>query len=416
MLTDTKLKNLKPQGKMYKVSDRDGLYVAVLISGTISFRYDYRINGRRETLVIGQYGRDGITLAEARDELIAAKKLLNAGHSPAAAKRDGIKRIRGAETFTVHTDAYMKHVVLADSTRAMKQSVIDRDILPVLGNKMMSEITTPMVRDLCDRIVERGGRATAVQAREIISSVYRYANDRGHGLFNPAADIKPLSIAKFEERERFLNPREIGIFFRALNDFSAMGTLKMAIKLVLITMVRKSEFVNAKWSEIDFHHRTWTIPAERMKKRKAHVIFLSDQAMDLLVGLNMCAGGSEYLVPGRYDIRKPLSNAALNSLIDRTVKSINDAGEPLQRFTVHDLRRTCSTNLHEADYPSDWIEMGQARTQKGTRGVYNKAKYAKQRAYMLQQWANMVDAWINGEHYDLVPFSPSAFEKWMNDQ
>ncbi len=401
---------------MYKVSDRDGLYVAVLISGTISFRYDYRINGRRETLVIGQYGRDGITLAEARDELIAAKKLLNAGQSPAAAKRDGIKRIRGAETFTVHTDAYMKHVVLADSTRAMKQSVIDRDILPVLGNKMMSEITTPMVRDLCDRIVERGGRATAVQAREIISSVYRYANDRGHGLFNPAADIKPLSIAKFEERERFLNPREIGIFFRALNDFSAMGTLKMAIKLVLITMVRKSEFVNAKWSEIDFHHRTWTIQAERMKKRKAHVIFLSDQAMDLLVGLNMCAGGSEYLVPGRYDIRKPLSNAALNSLIDRTVKSINDAGEPLQRFTVHDLRRTCSTNLHEADYPSDWIEMGQARTQKGTRGVYNKAKYAKQRAYMLQQWANMVDAWINGEHYDLVPFSPSAFEKWMNEQ
>ena len=401
---------------MYKVSDRDGLYVAVLISGTISFRYDYRINGRRETLVIGQYGSDGITLAEARDELIAAKKLLNAGQSPAAAKRDGIKRIRGAETFTVHTDAYMKHVVLADSTRAMKQSVIDRDILPVLGNKMMSEITTPMVRDLCDRIVERGGRATAVQAREIISSVYRYANDRGHGLFNPAADIKPLSIAKFEERERFLNPREIGIFFRALNDFSAMGTLKMAIKLVLITMVRKSEFVNAKWSEIDFHHRTWTIQAERMKKRKAHVIFLSDQAMDLLVGLNMCAGGSEYLVPGRYDIRKPLSNAALNSLIDRTVKSINDAGEPLQRFTVHDLRRTCSTNLHEADYPSDWIEMGQARTQKGTRGVYNKAKYAKQRAYMLQQWANMVDAWINGEHYDLVPFSPSAFEKWMNEQ
>ncbi|MDM7332681.1 integrase, partial [Klebsiella pneumoniae] len=100
----------------------------------------------------------------------------------------------------------------------------------------------------------------------------------------------------------------------------------------------------------------------------------------------------------------------------RTVKSINDAGEPLQRFTVHDLRRTCSTNLHEADYPSDWIEMGQARTQKGTRGVYNKAKYAKQRAYMLQQWANMVDAWINGEHYDLVPFSPSAFEKWMNEQ
>ncbi len=115
MLTDTKLKNLKPQDKLYKVSDRDGLYVAVLTSGTVSFRYDYRINGRRETLVIGQYGRDGISLAEAREELIAAKKLLKAGQSPAAAKRDGIKKIRGAETFAVHTDSYMKHVILADS-------------------------------------------------------------------------------------------------------------------------------------------------------------------------------------------------------------------------------------------------------------------------------------------------------------
>ncbi|HDN3280219.1 TPA: tyrosine-type recombinase/integrase [Escherichia coli] len=413
MLTDTKLKNLKPQDKLYKVSDRDGLYVAVLTSGTVSFRYDYRINGRRETLVIGQYGRDGISLAEAREELIAAKKLLKAGQSPAAAKRDGIKKIRGAETFAVHTDSYMKHVILADSTRAMKQVVIDRDILPVLGNKMMTEITTSMVRDLCDRIVERGGRATAVQAREIISSVYRHANDRGHGLFNPAADIKPSSIAIFKPRERTLTPEEIGLFFRTLDAIGAMGTMKMALKLVLITMVRKGEFTNATWDEIDFKKWTWTIPSDRMKGSRAHVIYLPKQAQDILVGLQMCAGGSEYLVPGRYNFRKPLSNAALNSLIDRTVKIINEDGEHIQGFTVHDMRRTASTLLHEAGYPSDWIEKALAHEQKGVRAVYNKAEYARQRAYMLQQWADMIDSWIDGEHTDLIPFSPSKFEKWM---
>ncbi|CAM6286970.1 TPA: tyrosine-type recombinase/integrase [Escherichia coli] len=413
MLTDTKLKNLKPQDKLYKVSDRDGLYVAVLTSGTVSFRYDYRINGRRETLVIGQYGRDGISLAEAREELIAAKKLLKAGQSPAAAKRDGIKKIRGAETFAVHTDSYMKHVILADSTRAMKQAVIDRDILPVLGNKMMAEITTSMVRDLCDRIVERGGRATAVQAREIISSVYRHANDRGHGLFNPAADIKPSSIAIFKPRERTLTPEEIGLFFRTLDAIGAMGTMKMALKLVLITMVRKGEFTNATWDEIDFKKWTWTIPSDRMKGSRAHVIYLPKQAQDILVGLQMCAGGSEYLVPGRYNFRKPLSNAALNSLIDRTVKIVNEDGEHIQGFTVHDMRRTASTLLHEAGYPSDWIEKALAHEQKGVRAVYNKAEYARQRAYMLQQWADMIDSWINGEHTDLIPFSPSKFEKWM---
>lgn len=416
MLTDTKLKNLKPQDKLYKVSDRDGLYVAVLTSGSVSFRYDYRINGRRETLVIGQYGRDGISLAEAREELIAAKKLLKSGHSPAAAKRDGIKKIRGAETFAVHTDSYMKHVILADSTRAMKQAVIERDIMPVLGNKMMAEITTGMVRDLCDRIVERGGRATAVQAREIISSVYRYANDRGHGLFNPAADIKPSSIAMFKPRERTLSPEEVGIFFRALDDVGAMGTMKMAIKLVLLTMVRKNEFISATWSEIDFTKWTWTIPVDRMKAGRAHVIYLPKQAQDLLVGLQMCAGGSEYLVPGRYNFRTPLSNAALNSLIDRTVEAINKDDEKIHGFTVHDLRRTASTLLHEAGYPSDWIEKALAHEQKGVRAVYNKAEYARQRAYMLQQWADMVDAWINGEHTDLVPFSPSKFEVWQQQK
>ncbi|EFL9899704.1 tyrosine-type recombinase/integrase [Escherichia coli] len=413
MLTDTKLKSLKPQDKLYKVSDRDGLYVAVLTSGTVSFRYDYRINGRRETLVIGQYGRDGISLAEAREELIAAKKLLKAGQSPAAAKRDGIKKIRGAETFAVHTDSYMKHAILAESTRAMKQALIDRDILPVLGNKMMTEITTSMVRDLCDRIVERGGRATAVQAREIISSVYRHANDRGHGLFNPAADIKPSSIAIFKPRERTLTPEEIGLFFRTLDAIGAMGTMKMALKLVLITMVRKGEFTNATWDEIDFKKWTWTIPSDRMKGSRAHVIYLPKQAQDILVGLQMCAGGSEYLVPGRYNFRKPLSNAALNSLIDRTVKIINEDGEHIQYFTVHDMRRTASTLLHEAGYPSDWIEKALAHEQKGVRAVYNKAEYARQRAYMLQQWADMIDSWIDGEHTDLIPFSPSKFEKWM---
>ncbi|WP_275157590.1 tyrosine-type recombinase/integrase [Citrobacter koseri] len=415
MLTDTKIKNLKPKDKIYKVSDRDGLYVAVLVSGSVSFRYDYKINGRRETLVIGQYGRDGISLAEAREELTAAKRLLKSGQSPAAAKRDGIKKIRGAETFAVHTDSYMKHVILADSTRAMKQSVIERDILPVLGNKMMAEITTSMVRDLCDRIVERGGRATAVQAREIISSVYRHANDRGHGLFNPAADIKPSSIAMFKPRERCLQPEEIGIFFRTLDTVAAMATMKLATKLVLLTMVRKNEFINATWKEIDFKKWTWTIPSERMKGSRAHVIYLPKQAQDLMVGLQMCAGGSEYLLPGRYSVSKPLSNAALNRLITTTVEAAQEAGCNLEHFAVHDLRRTASTLLHEAGYPSDWIEKALAHEQKGVRAVYNKAEYARQRAYMLQQWADMVDSWINGEHTDLVPFSPSKFERWMSE-
>ncbi|WP_139763916.1 Arm DNA-binding domain-containing protein, partial [Salmonella enterica] len=106
----------------YKVTDRDGLYVAVSPTGTRSFRYGYRINGRRETLTIGQYGADGISLAEAREQLIAAKKLIKSGVSPAVKKRDGKNQIRNAETFANFTVSYMKRASLADSTRSMKQA------------------------------------------------------------------------------------------------------------------------------------------------------------------------------------------------------------------------------------------------------------------------------------------------------
>lgn len=99
MLTDTKLRNLKPQDNLYKVNDRDGLYVAVTKAGSISFRYNYSINGRQETLTFGRYGVGGITLAEAREQLGEAKKMIAAGKSPAKEKardkaRQGRRDIR----------------------------------------------------------------------------------------------------------------------------------------------------------------------------------------------------------------------------------------------------------------------------------------------------------------------------------
>ncbi|MFV8904550.1 tyrosine-type recombinase/integrase [Serratia fonticola] len=397
MLTDTKLKNLKPRDKLYKVADRDGLYVAVLTSGSVSFRYDYRLNGRRETLTIGKYGPDGISLAEARDQLNTAKKLLESGQSPAAAKRDGIRQIKGADNFADYTVEYMKHVRLADSTRRMKQAVIDRDILPTLGKKLLHEITTPMLRALCDKVLERGARATAMQVREIVGAVFGHAIDRGHSVPNPAANIKASSIATFEERERALDHHEIGVFFNALHSTGAASSLKLAIKLILITMVRKGELAGATWKEVDFESARWVIPADRMKGSRNHVVYLSQQALDIMVSLQVAACGSDYILPSRYDPRKHMSNAALNRVITTTVEKINKDGGDIAHFTVHDLRRTASTILHEEGFNSDWIEKCLAHEQRGVRAVYNKAEYAEQRRDMLQQWANMVDGWIEAE-------------------
>ncbi|HEJ9467452.1 TPA: tyrosine-type recombinase/integrase [Proteus mirabilis] len=394
MLTDTKLRSLKPQDKLYKVSDRDGLYVAVTKSGVISFRYDYRFNGRRETVTFGRYSADGITLAEARAELIEAKRLLNAGISPASKKRDGIESKKIGTVFKDYTVNFLNDAQYADSTRAMKEAIIEKEIYPVFGKLQLEEITTPRLRALCEKIKDRGAKATALQVREIVGSVFTYAIDRGYEISNPADAIKASSIGTFQARERAMSPKEIGILFRELENYSCYPTLKLAVKFVLLTLVRKSEFIHATWDEIDFKNRQWVIPKGRMKGRKEHVIYLSDQAMDIITGMKVCAMGSDYLMPGRYDIKKPLSNAALNNVIDGTVKRINEKGIEFEPVTVHDLRRTASTLLHEAGYNSDWIEKCLAHVQNGVRAVYNKAEYAEQRRKMLQEWADMVDEWI----------------------
>ena len=98
-MTDAALKCLKPRAKMYKVTDRDGMYVRVAPSGGISFRLDYRLNGRRETVHLGKYARDGISLARARELCIDARRAIAEGRSPAIEKQREKRRIKEAKSF-----------------------------------------------------------------------------------------------------------------------------------------------------------------------------------------------------------------------------------------------------------------------------------------------------------------------------
>ncbi len=398
MLTDTKIKSLKPKDKVYKVADRDGLYVSVSTAGTVTFRYDYRINGRRETLTIGKYGADGINLAEARERLMIARKQVSEGISPASEKRAERNQIRNADRFCVFAEKYLADVQLAESTKALRVATYERDIKETFGNRLMTEITTDEIRSHCEKIKDRGAPSTAIFVRDLIANVYRYAIQRGHKFANPADEIANSSIATFKKRERTLTPREIHLFFNALEETQSDFGLKKAVKFILLTFVRKGELVNAKWDEVDFKNKVWTIPAERMKAGRAHNVYLSEQAIDLIVAFQIYSEGSPYLLPGRVNRQQPIANSSLNRVIANCIKYINRNEQLIDDFTVHDLRRTGSTLLHEMGFNSDWIEKSLAHEQQGVRAVYNKAEYAEQRRDMLQQWADKIDEWIRGEN------------------
>ncbi|WP_005567483.1 tyrosine-type recombinase/integrase [Aggregatibacter actinomycetemcomitans] len=241
MLTDSKIKSLKPKDKLYKVADRDGLYVSVTPAGTITFRYDYRINGRRETLTIGKYGADGINLAEAREKLMIARKQVSEGISPAGEKRNQKDLIRNADRFSAFAEKYLEEVQLAESTKALRVATYERDIKGTFGNRLMTEITTDEIRRHCNKIKDRGAPSTAIFVRDLIANIYRYAIQRGHKLPNPADEIANSSIATFKKRERVLTPREIKLFFSTLENTQSDFALKKAVKFILLTLVRKGE-------------------------------------------------------------------------------------------------------------------------------------------------------------------------------
>lgn len=400
MLTDIALKRLKPRDKIYKVADRDGMYATVSPAGQIAFRYDYRINGRRETVTLGRYGAGGITLSEARDRCLDARRLVAEGKSPAQEKQRAKRRRLTIATFGDAGKDWFKNAAMADSTRSMRKVIFDRDILPIWQKRLLTEITPDDLRELCTKVKNRGAPATAIHVRDIVKQIYGHVILNGEKISNPADEVGPSSIATFEPKDRALSPSEIRIMLKELENVPTLPTIRLGLKLILLTMVRKSELLDATWDEVDFENAVWRIPKERMKRKKPHNVYLSRQSLDIMIALKTCAANSQYVLPSRYDADEPMSRATFNRVTMAIVDRAKRQDLPLAPFTVHDLRRTGSTLLNEIGFNRDWVEKCLAHEDsRSSRGVYNRAEYEPQRRHMLQEWADMIDAWTAGKKH-----------------
>lgn len=409
MLTDAALKSLKAKDKIYKITDRDGMYAHVTPNGAVTFRLDYRLNGRRETVTLGRYGPDGLSLARAREKCIDARRAIGEGRSPAIEKQREKRRLKEAKSFGEFGEKWLTAAPMADSTRAMRRSIFERELLPVWRNRLLTEITPDDLRAHCGSIVERGAPATAIHVRDILKQIYGFAILHGEKVANPADDVGPASIATFVPKDRSLSPSEIRVMLRQLEYIATLPTIRLGMRLYLLTMVRKSELQD----EVDFENAVWTIPKERMKRSKAHNVYLSRQVLDIMIALKTCAGNSRYLLPSRYDADAPMSRATFNRVTYAVVERAKAEGLPLEPFTVHDLRRTGSTLLNELGFNSDWIEKCLAHEDgRSSRGVYNKAEYEVQRRHMMQEWSDTVDAWVVGKKFvpTLIPPSMPILE------
>jgi integrase len=402
-LTDTALKALKARENVpYQVADGDGLVIEVKPSRKRTWMYRYRLNGKAEKLVIGQYPE--ITLKDARDRLLEARRMVANGESPAKQKQ--LAKVAAADATTVaeFAERYFKDIAQKDRKDCtIPRRYLDKDIIPAIGDKAVKDVTTEDVRAIIWRKKDHGHDAAAADIRGVLKRMLDYAVTFGLLKVNPVLALPVRHIFKAKSRDRNLSPDEIRVFLKSSFESNMRRQFKIGLHLLLLTMVRKSELLLARWQDVHLDEAEWHIPTENSKTGKPHIVYLSKQAVGLFWGLHALAGGSDLVMPGRGSLTKPFAHNAINTALKHALQ-----GQDVPAFTIHDLRRTASTLLHENGWASDVVEKALNHTIGGVRGVYNRAEYADQRREMLQFWADFIEKLVNDKNVILGRFGKAA--------
>jgi integrase len=389
-LNDSQIRALKPRDKRFSIADGNGLILEVMTTGTKVWRFRYSLHGVRQPLVtIGDY--DDIPLKSARERARKYSAIVAEGVSPVSTARQDRGAEKRIDTVKECGELYLEAEMGNKSPdyRRTTRRTLEKDVYPLIGNKPIGAVTAGDVLAICDRIKKRGSPKMALHTRNVLKRLYEFAIARQVAGINPAAMIPARFVATTESRTRVLAPNEIGTMLRAIYASDIRRPLKLALHLLVLTMVRKSELIEATWMEFDLDEAIWRIPADRMKKDREHWVYLPQQAVTMLRELSETKTSRTYLFPTVRGADRPIAKSTLN----QAVKAL---GLEVEHFVLHDFRRTASTHLHEMGQSSDAIEKALAHAIKGMKGVYNRAEYAQERQRILQLWADFVDAQIEG--------------------
>ena len=404
MLTDTRVRQARAHQKPYKLADEKGLYLYVSPSGAKSWRYDYRLNGKRETLTIGRYpdvslaGDDG-----ARERHQAARKRVEKGESPARVKQviERAKRATAGDTVTAIAESWyaQKEQARSETWKDNVRRWLSKDVYPAFGSWPITEVKPSDILDLIKKVAKGRGERSAEYVRQTLSQVWEHAIRNLRATANPARDVRGAIEMPEPKRRPPLSAKQIPDFLEAVDAYPGRLSTKLAIKLLLLTFVRKSELIGAMWDELDLDTAEWRIPALRMKMKDPHIVPLSSQAVKCFRELKAIASGSDYILPNLGSLKKPMGASSLNVAFERM-----GYGE---RFTPHGVRATASTILNEQGFRADVIERQLAHTERNRiRAAYNHADYLIERRQMMQAWADYVDGLCSGA--DVTPIKRAA--------
>ncbi|ELY2785295.1 tyrosine-type recombinase/integrase [Klebsiella variicola] len=413
-LTDAKIRTLKPSDKSFKVSDSHGLYLLVKPGGSRHWYLKYRINGKESRIALGAY--PAVSLSDARQQREGIRKMLALNINPA--------QQRAVERGAYTSEKVFKIVALAwhKSNKKWSQNTADRllaslnnHVFPVIGHLSVSELKPRHFIGLLKGIEEKGLLEVASRTRQHLSNIMRHAVHQGLIDSNPAANLDGVTAPPVRRHYPALPLERLPELLERIEAYHQGRELtRLAVLLTLHLFIRSSELRFARWSEIDFRNRTWTIPATReaiagvrysgrgAKMRTAHIVPLSEQAIAILKRIKDISGDGELVFPGDHNPYKPMCENTVN-------KALRLMGyDTKQDICGHGFRAmACSALMESGLWSQDAVERQMSHQERNSvRAAYiHKAEYLDARKAMMQWWSDYLA--INRK----VFISPYLFEK-----
>lgn len=387
-LTQLKIQHAKPKEKPYKLGDSGGLFLLVTPAGNKLWRFKYRFLNKEKVLAIGQY--PDLSLAEARDERDAARKLNAKGIDPNEHKKEKRKIAAQNDSNTFEHIAREWHEWKGASKSAYyaKQIIqrLEKDVFPKIGHRPISSISAADLLKIVRAIEDRGALEMTHRAMQICGEVFRYAIVTERAERNPAADLRGFLKTPEKKHRAYISKQELPAFLKKFEAYNGSDTTKLALKLLMLTMVRPGELCGARWSEIDLDNAEWLIPAERMKMRTTHLVPLSKQACEILSTLKrLQRRNSDFVFPNERSAMRGMATSTL--LFALYTIGYKD------KATSHGFRATASTILNESGlFAEDVVERQLAHQERNRiRAAYNHAEHLPARRKMIQWWADYLD-------------------------
>ncbi|AOU98147.1 hypothetical protein BI364_09430 [Acidihalobacter yilgarnensis] len=418
-LTVKQIENAKPGAKDVYLRDGDGLELRLYPSGICAWQFRYRAGEQRRVMALGRYEHN--TLKEARTAAQAARKLLDQGIDPIEEQkrqqetREAERKARESRrTFGQALNRWAELELAgtkdggSERMRAMR-----KDVLPILGDRDLESVCRGDLVDILDGITARGARILANRVLGDLKQFLGWCETRDWIESNPMRSVIKERIGGREtERDRILSPDEMVELRDKLPVANFEQQTIAAIWIMLSTLCRVGELIQARWEDIDLEGGTWRIPAGNSKNAKEHIVYLSTYSRYWFTVLHARTNWSGWCLPSSLkdnahvcsksitkQLRDRMRDVAMSNRTKATGALILSSGP----WTAHDLRRTGATLMGELGVLSEIIErcLNHVEPSKIKR-TYQRHEYTAEKRDAWRRLGDYLDELLNGNARKVV--------------